>query len=127
MIIKQVVETPVTVINSLIQDYTQQKSLIQFTINGHISSLSLITVGFFLSLVKREAPKAWKCARLTRTHESYSRSHSTFHIYSSTSSKRVSHYNRCKIRLFTSCLKYLVVSKALVVSRKLHCSYCSRE
>ena len=58
MIIKQVVETPVSVINSLIQDYTQQKSLIQLTINGHISSLSLITVAFFLSLVKREAPKA---------------------------------------------------------------------
>ena len=41
MIIKQVVGTPVTVNSSLIQDYTRQKSLIQFTINDMSPSLAL--------------------------------------------------------------------------------------
>ena len=84
MIIEHVVETPVTVdklvlfssssssSSSFIElelellDNTQQETLSEFTIHGHISSHSLKTVGFFLSLVKREVPKAWKRARLAR-------------------------------------------------------------
>ena len=41
MIIKQVVGTPVTVNSSLIQDYTRQKSLIQFTVNDMSPPLAL--------------------------------------------------------------------------------------
>ena len=59
MIIKQVVRTPVTVNSSLIQDYTRQKSLIQFTINDMSPPLALSWKQSVSMIVKRKAPKAW--------------------------------------------------------------------